>query len=180
VTATAIFKTQALKGFRTEMLQTLWKPRTQADDSTLNLAELYHQLTVKFVWLLMGSAAFSMWLILPSATFPVLAFVQLALLLLLAGSVFWLIRTRRLAVARYLLVAGLALQMLAALWLQREPWIPFLAPLAVLLCSLLVTNSGWVLSLLVLVLAFWLSSNGYRDYPVPVLAGLLSLSTIIT
>jgi signal transduction histidine kinase/CheY-like chemotaxis protein len=162
------------------MLQTLWKPRTQADDSTLNLAELYHQLTVKFVWLLMGSAAFSMWLILPSATFPVLAFVQLALLLLLAGSVFWLIRTRRLAVARYLLVAGLALQMLAALWLQREPWIPFLAPLAVLLCSLLVTNSGWVLSLLVLVLAFWLSSNGYRDYPVPVLAGLLSLSTIIT
>jgi signal transduction histidine kinase/CheY-like chemotaxis protein len=99
-------------------------------------------------------------------------------LLLLA----WLVRKLlvcRPVLARHLLVWGLTVALLIAMWRTSEPWPPFLGVPLILISSLLISGSGFVIAGGIAVVALWLVDGGLGPYLLIALACGVALAWVL-
>ncbi len=129
----------------------------------INLEDLCGQLAHRLVILLIVVSSFGMWLTLAWDPFPVLLFKQLATLLCLglAGQALMRFHPKW---TRHLLVWGFLAELLAAMWLYSEPWLPFLSLLLIFVSAMLVSGSELVITCAIAGLALWLAHNELHAY----------------
>jgi len=136
----------------------------------VNLEELRNQLTRRLAMTLIAVSILLIWLrllvwVVRPRYFPFIQFSLLALLLGLGIGVLAKANVRPI-LARHLLLWGLTAELLAAMWLFPDPWLPFLGLTLTFVGALLASGGGWLTAGAVGLLAVWLAHSGYRSsYP---------------
>jgi signal transduction histidine kinase/CheY-like chemotaxis protein len=107
------------------------------------------------------------------------AVVPLATLLVgLGWGVLILVNTRP-ALARHLMVWGLTVGLVVAMWLSYEPWLPFLGLMLIFVSAMLVSGGEFAVGGVVAALAGWLTLNGSRSYSLASLFVVLVLGVAL-
>lgn len=120
-----------------------------------------------------------LWSTLVDWPFPMPAAIC-ALLLSAIGLVGRELARRHISWSRYVLVTGLALLVLAAMWIFGDERLPLAGVLLVLIATPLFMGGGVAVAALVAALAAWLNAAGYRTYDVVFVAGLLGSAVILS
>jgi signal transduction histidine kinase/CheY-like chemotaxis protein len=149
------------------------------DESNLaNLEDLRIQLIVRLAMLLIGTSSFIAWSSLVQKPFSITLFVYFIALLGLGIGIQSLL-DKRPVLAQHLLVWGLTVGLLAAMWLFPNPWLPFLGLLLIFIDTMLIAGSEWATAGLVTALAAWLKYNELRFYSLPELLVTLALGGVV-
>jgi signal transduction histidine kinase/CheY-like chemotaxis protein len=161
------------------MLRLIWTRTLAYEGDPANLEDLYGQLTHRLAIVLTVISFLAMWWTLPLEPYPIIAAGLFAGLFVL-GLWVWVLVGVRLILARHLLIWGLSVGLLLALWLFAEPWLPFLSLLLILVSAMLVSGSELMTAAAVAVMMTWLKYSGTRSYPLPDLFVVLVLGVVIT
>ncbi|MCL4295531.1 MAG: response regulator [Anaerolineae bacterium] len=143
-----------------------------------NLEDLRSQLTNRLAMLLIGASGLAMWLALPQNPFSLIVFIFLAGLLSLGLGVYTLVALRP-ALARHLLVWGLAVALLVAMGMFADSWLPFWGAPLIFVAAMLVSGSEFIAAIGVGLAAGWLVWNESRLYALPGLWVELTLSVAV-
>jgi signal transduction histidine kinase/CheY-like chemotaxis protein len=146
--------------------------------STINLADLRSELASRLaLWLVGGS-----WLALLYAAFTRGRFFTISLLIFLIALGVTVIMASREhpRLARHLLLWGLTLSLMAAMWLVAEPWLPFVGLLLTFSGAMLVNRGGLIAAAAIAITAMWLSYSQDRPYPLSELLIVLALGFLVT
>jgi len=137
-------------------------------------------LLIRQTVLLVGgfSLALSYW-VLAAPQFQVALFTALVGFVVGLGMLYQQTRTN-LQLARYSIVVWLNLALPVAMLLTDATWIPFLGLPIILMGSMLVSHSGFLTGILILISAFWLTTLGDRTYPLEPITALTILTTLAT
>jgi len=150
------------------------------DRSTdVNLRELRNRLSGQIAFLIIGTGSVLAVTLLLQEPFPAVRFSLLVALAALGKSVQSMQDSRDRS-ARAVLVWGMTVELLVAMWLVRDPWVPFLALPLVFVGAFLVPSASYLGSGLVLALAVGLTLSGVRSYPLRELASALTCSVILS
>ncbi|MBW7886103.1 MAG: response regulator [Caldilineaceae bacterium] len=148
------------------------------DISTANLEDLQKQLCARIAMLLICAGAFSAWAVLPAEPFPVEPFL-LSLALLVIGITSRFIARSRPAMSRSILVLGWTAIVLVAMWYLPDSSIPLLAVFPIFAGALLTIGAELVTAAAIGMLAWWLASNGFRDYSIYIVLSSLIVSLVV-
>ncbi len=152
---------------------------TTEPGSAINLDELRGQLAMRVALVpLIGAAVLG---IILSARRQAVPAAPLALLVgLIVTSVgVWLLTRRHPVFARYLLMLGLTVLLVGAMWVSPAAWLPFCGLSLVFVGAMLMTGGEVVTAALIGGAAVWLASRLERDYPIPALLTTLALAAIL-
>jgi signal transduction histidine kinase/CheY-like chemotaxis protein len=143
-----------------------------------NLEELRSQLTGRMALVMMCGSAVSAWYTLTQYPFPLTVFGLSGTLFVLAWGVLK-VNPIGPAIARHMLVWGLTVALLLAMWLLATPWLPWLGLILVFVGSMLVPGGGIVSAGAIAVLVVSLTYGGIRPYSSPGLLAALALSATL-
>ncbi|NOZ27780.1 MAG: response regulator [Chloroflexi bacterium] len=160
------------------MVRTIWEHMFTYAGDLVNLEDLRGQLTARLALLLMGASGLAAWLTLPSAPFPLVAFCLFLAVFGLGIGVRVLSRSHA-TLARHLLVWGLLAELLLAMWLSFDPWVPFFGLILAFISAMLVAGSGLATAGIVVGAAAWWTYEGVRAYPLLELFAGLMLSAAV-
>lgn len=156
--------------------QAMYENLSAVYGSKANLEELRTQLADHLAQVLMGIGALLICVTWPVAAYPLTTVVPWATVLLGIGWGGRELSKRRPVLARHVLVWGLTLALLMAMWWSTEPWLPFLGLILPLIGSIFVAGGAVSTAALVAGLAIWLELTGFRSYPLLELLTALILS----
>ena len=145
----------------------------------INLMELRANLTAQVALAVLVGVGAALVVLIGQWPFPLFSFGILAAAFGLA----WIVRSwsrRNSQTATHLLVWGLLALLLSAMVLFAEPWVPFLAPVVIIVSAMLIERSGFFVVILVEVLGVWLTAYGMRTYPLVELTAVLAASAVLT
>lgn len=148
-------------------------------DQASNLAALRAEMAAR-----VGTVLTIMGVVLVALTWPFLSFaaggsVTIALFLVACGWGARRLAARHPLAARLCLACLLPLGLLAAMWSLPQPWIPLLAVAPLLVAALLVTGADIAAAAAIFLLALALNLTGWRDYPLLILALVLSFTVLL-
>ena len=153
------------------MTEAPFRPNDMAADLRFEIARRFALVTATVGVLLL-------WLTLVQWPFPwQMAFGSILLLAVSLGA--RELAKRQSSWGRHLLVWGLTVLLLIAMWHLWPNWLPLLGVLVVFIATPLVAGSGAVIAALVIAVAAWLDATGYRQYDVRVLAPLLMAAIVL-
>jgi len=145
----------------------------------INLMELRANLTAQVALAVLVGVGAALVVLIGQWPFPLFSFGILAAAFGLA----WIVRSwsrRSSQTATHLLVWGLLALLLCAMVLFAEPWIPFLAPVVIIVSAMLIERSGFICAVLVGAGGAWLAASGTRAYPFVELMAVLAASAVLT
>ena len=146
--------------------------------SQVNLEEVRSQLTERVaLFLILGSAAVIAGF-LPVHTFPTAGFVS-GLAFIGLGAIVRRLSRSHPALARHLLLWGLAAALMSGMHFATAPWLPFLGLGLMFVGSMLLPGGGLAVGVLIAALAAWLVQNGARDYPLLELVLVLAFGLVL-
>lgn len=148
------------------------------DSRQTNLEALRRQLTHRLTLLLVGASGLAMWLTLPQQPFSMILFTLFALLCGM-GLGLWRLSNAKPILARHLLVWGVTVGLLVAMWYSPTPWLPFLGILLILGGAMLISGSELAITAIITLASIWLVNIGARDYPLYAVFLVMVLSVIM-
>lgn len=140
----------------------------------VNLDSIQSDLVERAALLLMLIGGVSMWLLTPEGNFQWYEMAFAGSILAAGILIHKLMDHFRLA--RAVTGVSIHLLLLAAMWLFTVDWVPFLAPLIILISAILLPRHNWLLIAADLGTAVWLTLSGFREYPLAFLILVLLLS----
>lgn len=146
-------------------------------ENLANLEELRRKLASRLALMAVAVGAVAMWLALPRDPFPAMAFVFWVVLLGLGLTAHTLVGVHA-RLARHLLIWGLTVELLVAMILLPDPWLPFLGLMVILFGAMLVSGGELMVAIIVAAWTAWATHSGIRAYPLASLSWVLALGVV--
>ncbi len=129
----------------------------------LNLEGIQSDLVDNLSRMLILLGGCSMWLLTPGGQFRLMDMTFAAAILFIG--ILSLSKREKPRLARYIYVIGINLLLLMAMWIYLENWVPFLAPLVIVISIILAPRFNWLFVAIILGVLTWLTLSGFRSYP---------------
>ena len=148
----------------------------------INLESIQSELADHVSMLLMVTGGCAIWLLTPGGNFRWMDMAYAAACLGLGVAIFRL-RSNFYA-ARQVCFVGINLLLIVAMWIFISDWVPFLAPLVIVISVILSPRYNWLITLVISAIVIWLVTAGYRTYPLEitilaiVISGLVAKITV--
>lgn len=132
----------------------------------INLESIQSDLVDRVAILLMVIGGGAMWLLTPGGSIHWMDMAYSASCLGL-GALIYRLRSNFYA-ARQVCFVGINLLLIVAMWIFFANWVPFLAPLVIVISVILSPRYNWLMTLGITFIVLWLVITGYRSYPLEI------------
>ncbi len=148
-----------------------------SDSFQINLEAIQSDLVDRIAVLLMVSGGLAMWLLTPGGQFSWMDML-FAIAFLGLGTLVYRLRAR-FHLARRICFIGINLLLFIAMWIYIANWVPFLAPLAIVVSVILSPRRNWIMLICMAALVVWLDFSGYRQYPLEAAIPVILISGLV-